>query len=434
MSLQAKFFSALRTKTARHQSPVSKRENRIVAKAERPVVESNPKTNPIPSDVEKKERKLQHNVKANFRFAIILYTKSIKELPLVEGNTLISGLGTWLLLSLTASGACGTTLAELQDALFINNDNAENVQRLLERLNPPGQSLIQIATKVLIQEGYEIEEGFRDNAAKCFGSGVDTFDPNEAQKLVHHVNTWVKEKTEGKIGAVLPPDFEVEHTRMLLVNAIYFKAAWHSPFDKDLTQDRPFHIPGSQGYQKVLMMNKDTFFMVARPAELSCAIVQLPYKGRSVGLYIFVPDEMDGLAKVEEQLIHLNMEELTFEKEQLDFFLPKFKIESDWNLVPILKSMGIQSLFDNSSVDLSAIHASRSSPLHVSQVSQRAAMEVDEDGATAAAVTSFTYVDGIGQSTPELVCDHPFMFMVYDSVNCLPYFMGRICNPQSDFK
>lgn len=375
---------------------------------------------------------LKPNREPNFKFTISLYTQAIKELSTSEGNTLISGLGAWILLCLTASGARGVTLEELKNTLLITSDNEDHLNDLLDKLDQTGQSLIQIATKMLVQDGYDIDPQFRAKAVEKFRSSVDTFDPNQAQKLIYQVNKWVQLKTQGKIGGILPPDYDVSQTRMLLINAIYFKAAWQSPFDAELTQVRPFHFPGPKGEEKVLMMNKDSFFKVARPTKLSCAIVALPYRGHKVSLYIFIPNEIDGLTKVEEQLTHLSIDELTFSNEQLDFYLPKFKIESDWNLVPILKNIGIKSVFNSSSADLTGIHASKSHPLHVSDVSQRAVMEVNEYGTVAAAVTSFSYVDGIREPTPELVCDHPFMFIVYDSVNRLPYFIGRVCNPQFD--
>ena len=239
------------------------------------------------------------------------------------------------------------------------------------------------------------------------------------------INQWVSGETNKKIENLLAEPLD-PMTRMILVNAIYFKGDWAKKFDaKDTKKEKFFRSDGSS--VDVDMMNMVEDLNMDHIHELKTRVLELPYKGKSLSMLIFLPYEKDGLANLEaglkaNHLMNLQWSRRTYQEVVVAF--PRFILEESASLSDTLSRMGMSEVFSGGRADLSKMDGTRG--LFLSRVIHKAFIEVNEEGSEAVAATSG---DIVMSDPPEFRADHPFLFMIRCNRTKSVLFMGKMENP-----
>ncbi|KAJ2947179.1 hypothetical protein O0L34_g16538 [Tuta absoluta] len=244
---------------------------------------------------------------------------------------------------------------------------------------------LRIASRIYIGKDYTIDEHFQEISRKLFGSDVKKVDFEEGDKTAKEINNWVEVQTNNKIKDLISADDLDISITSILVNAIYFKGKWKEQFEASMTKDEDFHIT-KEITTKVPTMHRRGNYAYAESLELDAQLLRLPYEGDEASMLIILPNEIDGLAALEEKLKDpeaISRATQNMYSHDVDVRLPKFKIETTTNLKAILKKMDVTKVF---TTDARLTHLLKGlNNLTVSAAKQKAFIEVNEEGAEAAA-------------------------------------------------
>lgn len=263
------------------------------------------------------------------------------------------------------------------------------------------------------------------------------------------INDWVEKITQSKIKDLIKPDMLNSLTRLVLVNAIYFKGDWASKFDIKKTADEVglFHIHNIQLNQHILqdfhlddgstkkvpMMRQTKKFEFAILDELSASMLELPYTGDRLSLQLVLPRRGNNLAALEQKLRTADLQQLFDSnrgEEKVAVTLPRFKLEQTISLTDQLQQLGMTDMFVGGKADFSAIDGSRN--LYVSEVVQKAFIEVNEEGSEAAAATgAVMMMRSMPMPPEEFRADRPFLFFLRDKLTGMLLFQGRVADPSA---
>lgn len=283
----------------------------------------------------------------------ILYGNSILTKKLYEilaetpGNIFFSPISIHACLSLTAQGSGGGTKQELIKALNVHSveETADGYKTLMSRLNSIEDINLHLANKVYVKDSYKLNETYKNALTKYFASEIDALDFSNQTEAAQKVNSWVESKTNDKIKNLIKPNDLNQDTRLVLVNAIYFKGRWAQPFRvQDTTPDK-FYINETDSIN-VLMMHQTKKHMCREDRELNAKIIELPYVNRDVCLVIILPNKRNGIAEVEDKLREVDLTKIIqdLRKYEVMLSLPRFKMETSINLNEPLSKVSYFSL------------------------------------------------------------------------------------------
>nr|AYV99631.1 venom polypeptide [Dolopus genitalis] len=362
-------------------------------------------------------------------FAADLYTKVIDG---KDGeNVIISPFSVQTCVGLAYAGAGGVTAEEMAKGLRLTSNDRDEVAKSFGQVldsystNP----LLKIANKVYIKTGYTLKPQFNEIATKNFHSEAENINFAQKQESADKINSWVEGKTNNKIKDLISADSLSDDTRCVLVNAIYFKGFWDRQFEKEQTQKEDFWISETENV-KVDMMNMNHKFKYGEFADLDASAVELPYKDSDLSMLIILPNTKTGLKALESKFSTINIAEMSknMYKSEVNLKLPRFKIEFSMKLNEPLKKMGMTSMF--SGADFSNL-LEQPEPLKVSEVVHKAFIEVNEEGAEAAAATGLGVMlrsRPLPRQLAYFYADHPFIFFLKSPTEIL--FAGRYLKPQ----
>ncbi len=373
-------------------------------------------------------------IAANNQFAFDCYAK-LKP----NTNIFFSPYSISTAVAMTYVGARGNTKKQISQTLHFptNQDELDtSFYYLINQINQASKHKnisIHTANSIWAQKDYPLRAEFTEALKKYYQTQVKKVDFKTAYKRVRkQINAWVARQTNQKIKELVNKRVLNTLTRLVLINAIYFKANWANPFDPKDTKNAPFWIAKNKKVT-VPMMNKKQFSGYMETKELQ--ILQLPYQGAGkykhknrLSMIVLLPRKRNGLAKLEKMLTASKLEtlfkQLDWQKVQVS--IPKFKINSKFNLSETLQKLGMTDAFNNKA-DFSGIDGSKT--LSLDLVIHQAFVEVNEKGTEAAAATAIFMTRGLALKVPEFRADHPFIFLIRhnDSGNIL--FMGRVVNP-----
>jgi len=383
----------------------------------------------IKKDVEdKNESGLEAAVQGNTGFALSLY----QELRLTEGNLFFSPYSISTALAITYAGARADTQIQMAQALYFPPDQNHlhpAFMMLAEKLAKAGKNghvQLRDANALWPQKGYKLLKAFLALTKKSYGVRIVAVDFGDEEAARHTINAWVEERTESKIKDLIAPGVLDAATRLVLVNAIYFKGAWASPFDPGLTSQAPF-LAAPGGQVQVPMMTRKRVFRYAEDDSLQ--VLELPYAGDDLSMLVFLPREIDGLAKLEESLVVDNLDEWirTLQETEVEVSLPRFGLSFPFRLDDTLKSMGMENAFSNKA-DFSGMDGSQE--LYLGAVLHKAFVVVNEQGTEAAAATAVAMQTKVLAFLPIVFrADHPFVFLIRENGTGSILFMGRLVNP-----
>ncbi|KAF5278857.1 hypothetical protein FQR65_LT03546 [Abscondita terminalis] len=342
------------------------------------------------------------------------------------GNFVFCPLSAEIILALTRIGAKGNTGTQLSQALHIPDDTTK-IQKIFQNLTPKLISnddyTLNSANRIYLNTGYQIRDDFRSIARESFSADVKTVNFKAKDDAVREINQWVSERTFDKIQNLLDPKLLSEDTRTVLVNALYFKSTWKTKFDKTLTRTKPFYL-NNNDHVDVDMMENTASYLYANSIDLKAQILEMPYVGGEYSMVIVLPHDKEGLAELEGKMENVLNTSARF-KAKVHVEIPKFKIQTDIKLTDILKNLGVKDAFENYA-DLSGFSAPGEQPLKISDVVQKAVIEVDEKGTVAAAATAVIGTLTYSAMRPiihQFKADHPFIYYINGPNGVM--FIGR---------
>lgn len=383
----------------------------------------------LPTPAYKKEKEAAMAINA---FAGDLYSK-LHEQP---GNLFFSPYSISTALAMTMDGARGSTAVEMATTLHLANDAAakQSLAALYKRLNTPSDDFtLTTANRLWGMTGYPFQPAFLEDSKTYFGAGIQAVDFGNAQQSAATINAWVEDQTHHRITDLIPATVIIPQTRLILTNAIYFKAPWRSTFTAGATDKATFNVTPDKSTQ-VDMMHQQKQFAYAESSDPATPYqaVELGYSGSPLAMLIILP-KAGHEAAVEAALSKDLLETLTprLTGRAVDVSLPKFKIESQFSLADVLKQLGITKVFSAADADFSGI--STAEGLYISKVIHKAYITVDEKGTEAAAATAIIMPNGSAMVRPEdlvtFTADHPFLFVIRDTQTGAVLFTGRVNNP-----
>ncbi|KAM3860306.1 serpin peptidase inhibitor, clade B (ovalbumin), member 1, like 3 [Diretmus argenteus] len=308
--------------------------------------------------------------------------------------------------------------------------------KLMSELNKPGVPYaLSLANRLYGEQSYQFVEEFLTGTRKHYNAELESVDfKTDAEAARANINSWVEKQTQDKIKDVLVKGVVDNMTRLVLVNAIYFKGNWDKQFKENLTRDSQFRLNKNES-KPVKMMHQKAKFPLTFIPEANCQILELPYKGKDLSMLIFLPNEMEddttGLEKLENELTYENFVEWTrpdmMDTIEVQVGLPRFKMEEKYDLKDVLTSMGMVDAFDHAMSDFSGM--SPANDLVLSKVVHKAFVEVNEEGTEAAAATAAIMMMRCAMMPAAFIADHPFLFFIRHNPSMSILFAGRYCSP-----
>lgn len=363
------------------------------------------------------------------RLAFDLYQKLAAQ---NDGNLFFSPYSISSALAMTYGGARGNTAEQMNNVLHFGGPNVTHpafphLRNTLADIEKKGGVQLSVANALWPQQDYSFRDEFLDLTKKQYGSEVRpvdyTSDTEGARRLI---NSWVEDQTKDKIKDLIGEGVLDSLTRLVLVNAIYFKGDWASPFDAEATHDAPFHLTEEKSVQ-VPMMSQKADFAFAETDDFEA--LELAYEGDDLSMLILLPSNGNTLGSLEQKLSPDTLSGLPFRKQELVVNLPKFKLESSFDLGGTLQQMGMKDAFSGAA-DFSGMDGTRE--LFISAVLHKAFVEVNEEGTEAAAATAVVMkLRSVPAPPRQFTADRPFLFCIRENTTGTILFIGRVMNPEA---
>jgi serpin B len=343
-----------------------------------------------------------------------------------DSNLFISPLSVSMALGMTLNGAADSTYEAMKNTLELQGLTEDEINQaykdLIELLaNLDEKVVMNIANSIWIEDNFPVLQPFIDVNKTYFGAEVESFDVADPN-AVDIINGWVEYKTNGKIKKiidVIPPNIA-----LYLINAIYFNGTWAYEFDKKDTEDKPFYnFDNSTSTIPLMSMNATLPVLFTD----SFSIVDIPYGDSLFSMTVILPNNKNDINTLAETVTNDNWNEwlgqLTVQ--ELDLYLPKFKLEWDDNLKDVLTELGMGIAFDPDNADFTRINPQI--PLWISRVIHKTFVEVNEEGTEAAAATVVEMVfESAGPAISIIRVDHPFIFAIREQHTGTILFMGKV--------
>jgi len=373
-------------------------------------------------------------------------------------NVLLSPYSIQVALAMTYAGADGDTRTEMSRVLHFPSDDAvlhasfaalaqaladgvaQQHQRNEQSRKYGEQSddiELRVANRLFGQQGYGFRTPFLDILKDRYNAPLEALDfrrnPDGARR---YINGWVETQTAKKIVDLIPGGGLTNDTRLVLTNALYFKAPWGQPFDQSATTELPFRIRGGTP-QSVPTMQKQ--FSLPYAKHRGFTAIALPYAGRDLQFLILLPDAPDGLAALEKELTpELLAGCATMNPQLVALELPKFRLQPPTlPLGQTLQALGLKTAFDQPRGSANFDRMASRKPddyLFIGAVFHKTFLALDEQGTEAAAATAVGVITLSAVEKPPkpivVKVDRPFLFAIQhrDSGACL--FLGRVTDPR----
>jgi serpin B len=352
-------------------------------------------------------------------------------------NLFISPYSAATALQIALNGAAGQTKTEIQQVLEVTGLSAGELnlacKAAAERFNSPAETnvILTTANGLWYREGASIKNEFLEANKAFFSSAIKALDFRNVPAAEKEINQWASDQTHGRITGIADGIIHPVYTDMVLANAVYFRGAWLAPFNPKLTKERIFH-PQVGGSKTVPMMERYGDIMYREGTGYQG--VRLPYMDYNLALYVFLPAPGSSPAKLVQIMNGDNWRRITmpgFSEREGWLVLPRFKLETTTELVPVLQKMGMKSPFnDQNKKPVADFSRMFSDPHYISVFRQRAFIEVNEKGTEAAALSALGVMKmGINMNPPkpfQMIVDRSFLFAIVDARSEMILFLGIV--------
>jgi len=368
------------------------------------------------------------NLDFSFRLLDGLWQKQGDE----ADNLFVSPTSISMALSMTLQGAAGETHGQMARVLGVSDLESGRVNRGWGDLktilqNPDPDIQLSIANSIWAREGEPFRQEFLDVNRSYYGAEVQQLDflRPEASDTI---NSWVEDETGGKITDIIDEHIDPQ-TIMFLINAIHFDGQWQHEFDAGLTEEDTFYRSEDDAVQ-VPFMRQSEELMYLWDDRLQG--VALPFGEGRVSMYVLLPDAESSPGELVSRLDGQSWRSLidSFYPAGVQLTMPRFSLESDLSLKPVLESLGMQHAFDPGLADFSRLHpAAPDESVWVHDVKHKSFLEVNEEGAEAAAATSVEIRMESALPAEQMTVDRPFIFAIYDDLTDTMLFAGWLVDP-----
>jgi serpin B len=372
-----------------------------------------------------------------------------------DKNLFFSPTSVRMALAMTYAGARGETADQMAKALSLEgtpasiHDGFAAELRDLETANlaplPPNapewqkteaerkKQTVRVVNRLWGQKARAFKPDFLSLLQREYAAPLEQLDfKSETEKSRVTINSFIADKTEQKIKDLIPNGMLASDTRLVLTNAVYFKATWDEPFSESSTKEDAFFVSPTRTARAKLMTATNHY----RYAKVGDAeILDLPYASGRMSMVVVLPQDKNGLSKVEASMNDASLATWTsaLHGAQVHVTFPRFTTTSEMSLKDVLShdsKVAMPLAFDSSKADFSGMDGTKE--LFIGDVIHKAFVAVDEKGTEAAAATAVMARAGAAMPTDppiEVRADHPFLFFIRDTKSGAVLFMGRVVDP-----
>ncbi|KAK5650358.1 hypothetical protein RI129_001387 [Pyrocoelia pectoralis] len=337
-----------------------------------------------------------------------------------------------IVLAMVFSGAGGKTAKQLSLAAHLPNDHEEVVEmfsELIPQLESSDKYTFESANKIYVQNTYKIQKQYNDIVVNKFKSEIESID-FVSHNAASNMNEWVEKKTHNKITNLINQDDLDEDSRLMILNAMYFKGEWIKGFKESNTEPKPFFLNSTHYIDTDMMSNKGSY-KYYEDTELKAKFLEIPYKGNDVSMIIALPDKPEDINTLEN-----NMDIVLKPKFQhlvnINIRIPKFEVKESIKFKKILQSLGAVLPFEDGANFNAMLSAESPEQLKIAEIVQKAVIEVDEKGTVAAASSAAQMQNWrAAKILPDtyFYADHPFIFFLKHKTLGVT-FIGRYSAPK----
>ena len=358
--------------------------------------------------------------------------KLLEEIETDEnGNSFISPTSLLMALSMVYNGADGVTKEEIATTLRLESIDVDDLNKanasLISMLHQETDAIqLDIANSIWLNERFHFQDDFALSNKAYFNAAIEEIDITD-KGSANRINEWVRKATNEKIEEIVEAPLNPDLVA-ILVNALYFKGDWTYAFDKEQTNQEPFHLEdGAIKDVSLMTLSEELDYLKNENFQA----VKLPYGNEDLSMTVFLPTEETGLEDFKKRLTAETWAiwEAQFRKEEGTVRLPKFQVEYEVLLKDTLQKLGMATAFDRGANFEKMIK--EDNPVWISEVKQKTYIDVNEKGTEAAAVTS---VEMKTTSAPidepfQMKVNRPFFITISDNETNTILFMGSIANP-----
>ncbi|GHT33018.1 serine/threonine protein kinase [Planctomycetales bacterium] len=380
----------------------------------------------------------EERVRALSRFSLEFYAALTGDEKIKNQNIVCSPWNAALLLTMLYDGAEGDTAKEIRKALHFQGNfklfekylymTAFNIRAKRKHSFNSIPLLFDSANSFWGQKNYSFRSEYKELLSNRFCAEIFLTDfQKDSDKAVQEINDWCAAKTRQEITQILTVSDVPPETRMMILSAVYFKGRWESVFNTSKTKPEWFHYAdGSVG--KTATMNKEEYMDYYESNTFKA--IRKDYCGNA-HILILLPDEPEGLSELEKTLTSKKLRQINnqFMNELVKIKILRFAFEYQAELIPVLKTLGIQSVFDSKVSDLSKITDEKG--FYIDFFRQTGIIKLDEEGTVAAAISGGGGMGGMPPKPKTFYADRPFLFMVCESTDNSILFMGRVHQPEN---
>ncbi|KAI6206971.1 hypothetical protein M3Y94_00976000 [Aphelenchoides besseyi] len=328
-------------------------------------------------------------------------------------------------LALVYSGASGDTRKEFEAVFAKGKINADTLntlfQQTMEQLVSTNEDLVlEIANRAYADKSLNVKTEYKELIAKYFNGDFEQLDFSQVDSTVKEINEFVAKMTHNKFRNAVESSMINDQTRLIIVNAVYFKGNWDDPFEEELTTDEKFYVSAGKSH-KVKMMKRHSFFIRYTENE-DVKVLSLPYVNGDARFLVYLPKEKFGL---EDWVNKIDGGELLKLKGQLqtkevEIKLPRFTVNFEIEMNNVLKKLGLLNAF----TELADFSGITDDPLFISESIHKALIEVNEQGTVASAYSGRACGCAGGTPPPKKIfyADHPFLYAIFYESH--PLFIG----------
>ncbi|XP_074316814.1 serpin-ZXA-like [Silene latifolia] len=377
----------------------------------------------------------------NLKVALIEANKSVSS----NKNFICSPLGIHFMLSILANGSTGETRNQIYKYLGsktlkeINQKASETLEMIYPTIkgNSKGPVVSFVNGAWVDLQTTSLKPPFQKLLQGTYKADAKALDFQKKEEVCKEINLWVSDATQGTITELLSPQLIGQDTILVLGNALFFKAAWETPFDA--CENQSFHLLTGKTIQAPCMTTRYYEFEFDGGCFDDFRLLRLPYKTaqdttRQFAMYIFLPNTNDGLIGLMERFsrdpgfLQANYE---LAKACLtDFWIPKFKFSHLFSVKDTLMQLGLDRMFKRVGELKKIVNQPFAEQLYVSKMYQKSFVEVNEEGTLAS--SAMVCQCGGGGPPPNLfsfVADHPFLFTIREEISQVTFFVGTVLNP-----
>ncbi|XP_078048836.1 uncharacterized protein LOC144476110 isoform X2 [Augochlora pura] len=351
-----------------------------------------------------------------------------------SGNLLLSPISLKIALALLYEGAQEQSALEIAYAMRLpatltaTRDRFTSILRSLRASSP--EYKLNLGTRIYTDSIISIRQRYQAIVETFYGTDVITANFSDAQPVVENINRWVDNITNGNIEKLIDNEESIKNSLFVITNAIFFKGTWsRNYFSSKDTRNGPFYLGFNRTAQVPLMHSVGRFYYIDS-RELEAKILRMPYEGHKFAMYLLLPRNKDGIDRLASKVNQFLLTRQMWHMQDLpvDLILPKFKFEYTSHLENILREIGIRDIFDDTATLTGIALTKRNSRrLKVTNIYQKAGIEVNENGTTAYAATEVELGNKIEDES--FHATHPFLFYIEDESTGTILYIGKVVDP-----